>query len=122
QALPTTFGLLAATWLHGLDEAAARLAELRRTRLAVQLGGAAGTLAALGPDGAAVVGHLAEELGLHAPSLPWHTTRARVGELAGALGVAAGAVGKPARDVTLLAQTEVAEVREGAPATDGGGG
>jgi 3-carboxy-cis,cis-muconate cycloisomerase len=36
-----------------------------------------------------------------------------VGELAGALGVAAGAAGKPARDVTLLAQTEVGEVREG---------
>ena len=47
--------------------------------------------------------------------LPWHTHRNRIGELAGALGVAAGAVGKAARDVTLLAQTEVGEVREAAP-------
>jgi 3-carboxy-cis,cis-muconate cycloisomerase len=113
QALPIPFGLAAAGWLCGLDEAGARLRELRRARLAVQLGGAAGTLAALAGAGPAVVGYLAEELGLRAPALPWHTVRARVGELAGALGVAAGAAAKPARDVTLLAQTEVGEVREG---------
>jgi 3-carboxy-cis,cis-muconate cycloisomerase len=113
QALPIPFGLAAATWLSGLDEAAARLREVRRARLAVQLGGAAGTLAALGDAGLKVVGFLAEELGLQAPALPWHTQRARVAELAGALGEAAGAVAKPARDVTLLAQTEIGEVREG---------
>jgi 3-carboxy-cis,cis-muconate cycloisomerase len=45
--------------------------------------------------------------------LPWHTRRGHVGELAGALGVAAGAVGKAALDITLLSQTEVREVREG---------
>ena len=60
-----------------------------------------------------VVKRLARDLGLDAPVIPWHTRRGRIGELAGALGVAAGAVGKPARDVTLLAQTEVGEVREG---------
>jgi 3-carboxy-cis,cis-muconate cycloisomerase len=49
------------------------------------------------------------------PVLPWHTLRGRIGELAGPLGVAAGAVGKIARDITLLAQTEVGEVREAAP-------
>jgi 3-carboxy-cis,cis-muconate cycloisomerase len=59
-----------------------------------------------------VVAALAEELGLDAPVLPWHTLRGRIGELAGALGVAAGAVAKPARDVVLLSQNEVAEVRE----------
>jgi 3-carboxy-cis,cis-muconate cycloisomerase len=112
QALPITFGLAAAGWLSGLDDAAARLEEVRRRRLAVQLGGAAGTLASLGEAGPAVVGYLAEELGLAAPALPWHTVRTRVAELAGALGEAAGAIGKPARDVTLLAQTEVGEVRE----------
>jgi len=56
---------------------------------------------------------VARDLGLDAPVIPWHTRRGHIGELAGALGVAAGAVGKPARDVTLLAQTEVGEVREG---------
>jgi 3-carboxy-cis,cis-muconate cycloisomerase len=81
--------------------------------LAVQLGGAAGTRASLGSHGPAVAAYLAEELDLASPAVPWHTTRTRVAELAGALGGAAGAVGKPARDVTLLAQTEIAEVREG---------
>jgi 3-carboxy-cis,cis-muconate cycloisomerase len=113
QALPTTFGAKAAGWLSGLDDAADLLASFRRRRLAVQLGGGAGTLAALHPHGPEVVRLLAEELGLSAPDLPWHTNRSRISELAAALGVTAGALAKPARDVTLLAQTEIAEVREG---------
>jgi 3-carboxy-cis,cis-muconate cycloisomerase len=106
QAMPTTFGLKAAGWMTGLDEARAGLS---RARLSVQLGGGAGTLAG---NGLEVVSALADELGLEAPALPWHTLRGRIGELAGALGVAAGAVAKPARDIVLLSQTEVAEVRE----------
>jgi 3-carboxy-cis,cis-muconate cycloisomerase len=103
-AKPTTFGLKAAGWMLGLDEAAD---DIGRVPLMVQLGGPVGTGS---PDLAA---RLARELGLDAPVIPWHTRRGHVGELAGALGVGAGAVGKPARDITLLAQTEVGEVREG---------
>ena len=114
QAVPTTFGLKAAGWMVALDEAAARLEAVRATRLAVQLGGAAGTLASLGADGPAVVRELARLLGLAEPLLPWHTDRTRIAEVAGALGEAAGAIAKPARDVILLSQTEVGEVREGA--------
>ncbi len=117
QALPTTFGLKCAGWLVGLDEAGAGLARVRSGRLAVQYGGAAGTLAALGPDGERVPALLAAELGLTEPALPWHTDRTRVGELAGAIAVTMGVLGKIARDVTLLAQTEVGEVAE---ATGGG--
>src|SRR5436305_777321 len=58
---------------------------------------------------------LAAALGLAVPVLPWHTDRTRIAELAGALGTTAGAIAKPARDVTLLAQTEVGEVGEGRP-------
>jgi 3-carboxy-cis,cis-muconate cycloisomerase len=120
QALPVTFGFKAAGWLVALDEAAARLGEVRRTRLAVQLGGAVGTLASLGDAGTEVLSGLARELGLAEPVLPWHTVRTRVAELAGALGTADGVAGKVARDLILLAQTEVAEVREGGPAGRGG--
>jgi 3-carboxy-cis,cis-muconate cycloisomerase len=120
HALPTTFGLKAAGWLVALDEAAAGLDRVRHQRLAAQLGGAAGTLASLGPDGAEVARHYARVLGLCEPALPWHTNRTRVAELAGALGVAAGVLGKIALDVILLAQTEVGEVSE--PAADGRGG
>ena len=118
-ALPVTFGLAAAGWLRGLGAAIDRLTDVRERRLAVQLGGAAGTLAALGDAGPAVVEHLAAELGLAAPLVPWHTERTRVAELAGALGLAAGAVAKPARDLVLLAQAEVGEVREGGAARGG---
>jgi 3-carboxy-cis,cis-muconate cycloisomerase len=120
QALPTTFGLKAAGWLVALDEARAGLAAVRDRRLAAQLGGAAGTLASLGPDGVRVAAAFAAELGLAEPTLPWHTARGRVAELAAALGVVAGALGKVALDVTLLAQTEVGEVTE--TAADGRGG
>jgi 3-carboxy-cis,cis-muconate cycloisomerase len=113
QALPTTFGRKAAGWLVALDEAAAGLATVRRDRLAAQLGGAAGTLASLGPAAVEVVRGYAEELGLAEPILAWHTNRVRVAELAAALGVAAGVLAKLALDVTLLAQTEVGEVSEG---------
>jgi 3-carboxy-cis,cis-muconate cycloisomerase len=115
QALPITFGAKAAGWLSGLDDAAELLDSVRDGRLGVQLGGGAGTLASLHPHGPQVVALLAEELGLPAPALPWHTNRTRIAALAGALGVAATAMAKPARDVTLLAQTEVGEVREAAP-------
>src|SRR4051794_33802532 len=107
QALPITFGLKAAGWMTALDESVAGLEQVRRERLAVQLGGPAGAA-----DPALLLA-LARELGLAEPVLPWHTARGRVVELAAALGEAAGAAAKPARDVVLLAQTEVAEVREG---------
>jgi 3-carboxy-cis,cis-muconate cycloisomerase len=58
---------------------------------------------------------MAGRLGLSNPVVPWHTERTRIGDLASALGVAAGAVAKPARDIVLLAQTEVGEVEEGVP-------
>ena len=113
QAVPTTFGLKAANWMIGLDRANDELAEITRTGLAVQLGGAAGTLAGYGGDGRRIAGELARRLGLGVATAPWHTERTRIGRLAAALGVASGSIAKPARDIVLLAQTEVAEVEEG---------
>jgi 3-carboxy-cis,cis-muconate cycloisomerase len=119
QALPITFGLKAAGWLAGLLDAEAQLVAARSS-LAVQLGGAVGTLSALGARGDDVVALFAAELGLPAPPMPWHTGRQRIAGLAGALAVVAGSAGKVALDVTLLAQTEVGEVREaGAPGKGG---
>jgi 3-carboxy-cis,cis-muconate cycloisomerase len=115
QAVPTTFGLKAAGWLVALAAAGDRLELVRRERLAVQLGGAAGTLAPLGDKGPAVVADLATYLGLAAPLLPWHTDRLRIADLAAALGATCGVAGKIARDLTLLAQNEVGEVTDGSP-------
>jgi 3-carboxy-cis,cis-muconate cycloisomerase len=119
QAQPTTFGLKAAGWLVAVLEAADWLDDFRRTRVAVQLGGPAGTLSALGEQGLAVRRELAAELKLREPLLAWHTARSRVAELGAALAIAAGAVAKIALDVVLLAQTEVGEVSE--PAAPGRG-
>ena len=113
QAVPVTFGLVAAGWLTSLDEAREGLAMVSSKRLAVQFGGAAGTLAPLGDDGPRVVALLAEELGLARPVLPWHTDRLRIIDLAAALARVTASLGKIARDVTLLAQSELGELHEG---------
>ena len=120
QAVPVTFGLKAAGWLAGLDEARRWLEEIRLERLAAQLGGAAGTLASLGDAGPQVPAAYAEALGLAEPGVPWHTQRGRIGELASALAVLSGAVAKVARDIVLLSQTEVARGRARAQARRGG--
>ncbi len=123
QAVPVTFGVVAAGWLAGLDGALDGLTQVRNTRLAVQFGGAAGTLASLNDRGTQVKALLAAELGLPDPPLPWHTERLRVIDVATAMARVTAALSKVARDVTLLAQTEVAEVAEGAggPEESGGG-
>ena len=115
---PTTFGLVCAGWLVALDDARTGLTDVRRNRLAAQLGGAVGTLAPLDSKGAEVLSRFSDELGLAEPVLPWHTDRSRVADLAASLGAAAGVLAKIAKDVTLLASTEVGEVAEGGP---GGG-
>jgi 3-carboxy-cis,cis-muconate cycloisomerase len=112
QAVPVTFGLVAAGWLTSLDEARAGLDSVG-PRLAVQFGGAAGTLASLGEAGQRVTALLATELGLAVPVLPWHTDRLRIIDLGTSLARVAAVLGKIARDVTLLAQSEIGEVSEG---------
>ena len=107
QAVPTTFGLKAAGWLVGLLDARGRLAGWQPT---AQLGGAGGTLSLLAEHGLDVLAAYARELGLAEPTIPWHASRGPVRELVAALAVAAAACGKPALDIVLLAQTEVAEV------------
>jgi len=90
------------------------VARVLARRLAVQFGGAAGTLASLGADGPTVAVLLATELDLACPVMPWHTDRQRIIDVAAACAGASAALAKIARDVTLLAQSEVGEVREGA--------
>lgn len=113
QALPTTFGAKAAGWLVASEDAADRLAAAVG-RLPVTVAGAAGTLASLGDAGPAVLAAVAADLGLPEPPVPWHTHRAPLVEVGAALGIAAGVAGKTTLDVVLMAQTEVAEVAEGA--------
>ncbi|KOG29233.1 3-carboxy-cis,cis-muconate cycloisomerase [Streptomyces resistomycificus] len=116
HAVPTTFGLKTAGWRSLVLDARDRVTPVRDA-LPVQLGGAAGTLAAFTAYGAAdptaLPGAFARAAGLGAPTLPWHTLRTPIADLAGCLAVTAGALGKIAVDVLTLARTEIAEVAEG---------
>jgi 3-carboxy-cis,cis-muconate cycloisomerase len=120
HALPMPFGLKLAEYAAALHRSRGRLQRLRRESLALQFGGAAGTLAALGDKGLLVAEKLAQELDLPLPDAPWHTHRDRIAEAASVLAILAGTCGKIARDVQLMMQTDVAEAFE--PSGEGRGG
>jgi 3-carboxy-cis,cis-muconate cycloisomerase len=120
HALPMPFGLKLAEYASALHRSRARLHRLRSGGLALQFGGAAGTLAALGDKGLQVAEKLARELGLTLPEAPWHTHRDRIAEAASAFAILTGSCGKIARDVSLMMQTDVAEAFE--PSGEGRGG
>src|SRR5712672_3024303 len=120
HALPMPFGLKLAEYAAALHRSRTRLQRLRSEGLALQFGGAAGTLAALGDKGMVVAEKLAQDLKLPLPDAPWHTHRDRIAEAASVFAVLAGTCGKIARDVSLMMQTDVAEAFE--PSGEGRGG
>ena len=120
HALPMPFGLKLAEYAAALHRSRKRLQRLRNDGLALQFGGAAGTLAALGDKGMVVAERLAQELKLPLPDAPWHTHRDRIAEAASVFAMLTGTCGKIARDVSLLMQTDVAEAFE--PSGEGRGG
>lgn len=111
----TTFGAACAGRLVAVEDAIAAVMVVLAHRLAVQLGGAVGTLAPAGGAGALLVAEVARELGLHEPVVPWHTSRGRVAEVATAAGVLAGELAAVALDVVLLCSSDVRELGVGAP-------
>jgi 3-carboxy-cis,cis-muconate cycloisomerase len=120
HALPMPFGLKLAEYAAALNRSRGRLKHLKQHALALQFGGAAGTLAALGDQGLKVAEKLSELLQLPLPEAPWHTHRDRIAEGASVLAIIAGTCGKIARDVQLMMQTDVAEAFE--PSGEGRGG
>jgi 3-carboxy-cis,cis-muconate cycloisomerase len=120
HAPPVTLGLKAAGWLAAIERHHARLNQTQKDVLVIQFGGAVGTLAALGDRGPAVASAVADDLKLAVPDLPWHAHRDRIAEVATTLGLLVGSLGKIARDISLMAQTEVGELSE--PAATGRGG
>jgi 3-carboxy-cis,cis-muconate cycloisomerase len=120
HALPMPFGLKLAEYAAALHRSKLRLKRLREETLALQFGGAAGTLAALGDKGLIVSEALARNLKLPLPEAPWHTHRDRVAEAASVFAIISGSCGKIARDVSLMMQTDVGEAFEPAGAGRGG--
>jgi 3-carboxy-cis,cis-muconate cycloisomerase len=107
---PTTFGAVCAGRLVAIDDATTGVARVLRDRLAVQLGGAVGTVAPAGDLGPALVAEVARELRLAEPVVPWHTSRGRVAELAAAAGILVGELAAVAQDIVLLSATDVREL------------
>jgi 3-carboxy-cis,cis-muconate cycloisomerase len=117
---PISFGLKAALWRDALLRHHQRLQEAKRRCLVLQFGGAVGTMAALGSAGPRVARELGRLLKLPVPAMPWHTNRDRIGEIATMLGLLSGSLAKMARDIALLMQSEIGELRE--PSAEGRGG
>ena len=120
HALPMPFGLKLAEYAAALARSRTRLKRLSGETMALQFGGAAGTLAALGDKGMEVAERLAQELKLPLPEAPWHAHRDRIAEASSVLAILSGTCGKIARDVSLMMQTDVAEAFE--PSGEGRGG
>ena len=119
DARPVGFGLRIAHWALGIRDAASDLERTIALHASVQLGGAAGTRADMLGCGAAVTASLAQRLRLN-PSAPWHTRRGGIAAMAASLGLCIGALGKMARDISLLAQNRIIEACE--PLIEGRGG
>ncbi|WP_250499309.1 3-carboxy-cis,cis-muconate cycloisomerase [Caballeronia sp. GAWG1-5s-s] len=120
QALPITLGLKFAQWLDAVTRHRARFADVRARALVLQFGGAAGTLASLRDKALPTARALADDLRLALPALPWHTQRDRIAEAASFFGMLTGTLGKIARDISLMMQTELGEVAEPSAAGKGG--
>lgn len=109
QAAPTLFGLKVTHWLAPLVRHRQRLSQLRPRLLVVQLGGATGTLSAMGADGPGVMDALADQLKL-GRAAPWHNQRDNLTECANLLAMIAASIAKMGADFTLLAQSEIGEI------------
>ena len=116
QARPISFGLKTAGWLQAVRSAKIHLASAEDQLLYIQLGASVGAENQyLNKE---IRASFAKILGLkNGPN--WHTQRTNIAAFASALAILSGSLGKIARDVVLLSQTEVGEVSE--PATPGRG-
>src|SRR5215510_4255268 len=119
-ATPITAGLKIARWAAALHRGRRRLAEASARALCVQLGGAVGTLDALGDRRTAVRRGVAQRLGL-GDAREWHDHRDELLRLLGELAIVTTTIGKIARDVALSSQAEVGEMLESAPVKGVGG-
>ena len=119
-ATPLALGQKIAGWASDIDRATRRLKSSFAETQIVQFGGASGSLSALGPKAEPVMTVLAKQLGLGLPPAPWFTQRVRVAALAQDAALVVGALGKAARDISLMMQIEVGEASE--PSGPGRGG
>lgn len=117
QARPITFGLKVALWADGLWRSLQRLEQGKSRWQTLQLSGAVGSGNSF--LSVAIQEDIAEQLQLELGA-SWQTQRDGLVEWASVLGILSGSLGKIAKDISLLMQTEIAEVFEGAAEGKGG--
>ncbi len=120
QAVPITFGVKVAAWSDPFLRHLDRLNELRPRLLRSMTGGAAGTFAALGPDGPAVQDSVARRLGLTPMTLPHRALVDPFAEMVCVLALIAATGAGLAEEVARLMSVEFGEVSESLPAGDVG--
>jgi 3-carboxy-cis,cis-muconate cycloisomerase len=107
----TSVGMKCAQWVLPLERSLASLAHIAPQALVLQLAGAVGTRAQLGPHAYHIAAMMADQLGLGIAST-WHTQRDPLGRLAAELALVSGALAKIAGDVLLMSQFECGELAE----------
>ena len=112
QALPTTFGFKVAIWVREIRRHIERVQHVFEKISFGQLGGAVGTMAALGPQGIEIAKRTLGLLGLKHSTVAWHTSRDNIGELATVLSLLTTTLAKMANEIFQLQKTEIGELRE----------
>ena len=119
QAKPITFGYKITGWLDPLLRSQQEIEGLLQTGFVLQVGGAVGTLSGMGEKGVAIAETMGDLLSLRNPAKSWHVERDYIVRIATTLGILTGNIGKVAKDISLMMQTEVSEVAE--PSAEGKG-
>lgn len=119
HALPITFGVKVSQWASSLVFVIPKLTQIQKSGLYLQWGGPVG-MSNEENEAYQIPQKVASVLGLESPSLPWHTNRQPIHDIASTLDALSGALENIAGDIALMCQSEVGEVSE--PAIEGMGG
>jgi adenylosuccinate lyase len=116
HAVPITFGFKVASWIDECDRHVERLREVEPRIFTVMIGGAVGNYASLGERGPIVQDQMAKLLDLQSMPVPSRAMGDCWAEYVCTLGLLAGTIGRIAKEVYLLMETEFGEVSEPIPA------
>ncbi len=114
-ALPITFGYKTALWLAEICRHIERFREMKPRLLRGELGGAVGSMAALGPLAFETAELTMKKLGLSWSPGAWHNSRDRVAECTSLLSLVCASCERIANEIFELSRSEVGELMEPLP-------
>lgn len=113
DAVPTTFGMLLASYMVELRRHSERIDAAARRVLVGQYGSAVGTLSSAGAQGLKVRAALMQRLGVGEPELSWNASRDNFAEVVQTLALIHGTLNRVATDINLWSRTADNAVNEG---------